>query len=412
MKPVSFLERARARFLPAPEHDRLPAPLSSRRLRDFLVPVLMVPLSLAAGAALRLLGRRGPIRPEEVASIAFVRVDHLGDVIQATPLMRALKAWNPKASLTVFARPAWAETLLRLAYVDEVEFADVPWIGPGSRPGENVRACLDLARHMRSRAFDLAIDLRYHNRLDSLLISLSGARFRLGFDVAGFGFGLTHRAPVPRAGHEAERGARAFARFGIPVANMKTDFPLDRPETHAAIALTAPRGRRGRGGPLVAVHVGAGNPVKRWMPERFGWVARELARNPGARIAVLAGRGEEEAGEPLVRSVPKGSLIDLRGKLDLKGMAGVLAQAMLFIGNDAGPGHVAAAIGTPSVIIFSGTNTAAQWAPLGGKVSVIEKALPCKPCGRTQCPFDQACLRAVGVDEVLAVARDALASGA
>jgi ADP-heptose:LPS heptosyltransferase len=324
----------------------------------------------------------------------------LGDLVQAIPLLRAIKQWNPAAHLTVFARPACSELLLRLPYVSEVELAEVPWIRPDSGSLRNLFSCLELARYLRGRSYDLAIDLRYHNRLDSLLLSLSGARFRLGFDAGGLGFWLTHRAPWPRSGHETERGAQALACFGISVEDTIPSVPVTDAELQRAALWLAPR-PGGRGGPIVTIHVGAGNAVKRWMPERFAWVARGLIRRANARIAVLAGPGEELQGDPLVESVPARAIVDLRGKLNLGEMAAVMKLSALFIGNDSGPAHMSAASGSPSLVIFSGTNTAEQWAPRGAFVHVIEKWVPCKPCGRTDCPYEQACLRKVTADEVL-----------
>jgi ADP-heptose:LPS heptosyltransferase len=150
--------------------------------------------------------------------------------------------------------------------------------------------------------------------------------------------------------------------------------------------------------------VGAGNAIKRWMPDRFAWVGRELARRSRLPVAVLSGPGEEALGEPLVRALPKAACLDLRGRLGLFELGAILKRARFFLGNDGGAGHIAAAVGTPSVIVFSGTNEASEWMPVGSRVRVLERRVPCKPCASTTCPFDQACLRKVTVDEVLRAA--------
>ncbi len=404
MKPIGGWERLAALVLPAPPHERLPRPRPQpRRLANLTLTVAAAPVSAAGRLWLKLSGRTRSLDPAGLKSIAFLKLDHLGDVVQATPLLRALKAWAPAARLTVYTRPANVEALLRLSYVDEVEGVDVPWIRPETSWGENLKACLALAANVRQRAFDLAVDLRYHNRMDSLLLSLCGARARLGFDAGGCGFWLTHRAPWPREGHEVERGAAALRWFGIPVSDLTPEFPLSLP--------SSPSGERGKGRIWVApgkkfvvVHTGAGNAIKRWMPERFAWVGRELARRARVTVAVLSGPGEEAGGEPLARALPAVSLLDLRGRLKLPEMAALIKRAALFIGNDGGAAHVAAAVGAPTLIVFSGTNLAAQWAPRGRHVRVIEQWVPCKPCHSTTCPFEQACLREVTVDQVLAAA--------
>src|SRR5678809_408733 len=94
-------------------------------------------------------------------------------------------------------------------------------------------------------------------------------------------------------------------RFGIPVADLAPDYPLTRDELAAAARLV------GRAQPYVALHVGAGNVIKRWMPERWAWVVRELARRTRLRVAVLSGPGEEAAlGEPVVKALPRAACLD------------------------------------------------------------------------------------------------------
>ncbi len=396
---IGVLERMFAPFHPLPVHERRPARRRpARRLSKLAFHVLLAPLSLAGRIWFLLTGRSRPLEPSAVRTMAFVKLDHLGDALMAIPLMRALKEWSPSARLVVYTGSLNAGVVSRLPFVDEVVETEVPWVKPDSTQAENLGACFSLADRIRSRNFDLVVDLRYHNRLDSLLLSLCGARWRLGHDAGGFGFGVTHRAPVPRKGHEMERGARALARFGIPVRDMRQDFPLLPGEELTADIVLSGSGR------VVAFHPGAGNPVKRWMPGRFAWVARELARRARVKIAVLAGPGEEELAEPIAEAVPPGSLLDLRGKLSVTEMAAVMKRTLLVVGNDGGPAHVAAAVGAPVLVVFSGTSVAAEWAPRGRHVRVIEKWIACKPCHSADCPFSQDCLRAVKVNEVVRTA--------
>ena len=397
MRAVSRGERLAALVLRPPEADPVPAPRPSRRaFAKAALGALMVPVSAVSRCFLRLAGRGIPPDPTLMRSVAFVKLDHLGDLVMATPLIGAVKKWAPQARLTLLTRPANTVLAERLWYVDEVAEADVPWIRPEPGWRENLGACLRLAREIKEGGYDLVIDLRYHNRLDSLLLSLCGAPARLGFDAGGFGFGITHCVRWPGEGHEVDRGIRALEEFGIPVRDRRPEFPLAAGELK--------KGKRMAGRNLVAIHPGAGNAVKRWMPERFAWVARELVRRTGARVAVLGGPGEDGLGEPIVRALPRAKVLDLRGRLRLPEMAALLANCSLFIGNDGGAGHVAAAAGAPALIVFSGTSIAAEWAPRGANVRVIEKTVPCKPCHRGDCPYNQACLRAAGVQEVLAAA--------
>lgn len=373
---------------------------SAFRLQFYIQAMLLFPLSLFCRILFLVSGRSRQLKPEGIRRIVLIKLDHIGDAVMSSPILNALKEWAPTAEITVVARAQSAEYFNLLPAVSRVVVADVPWIKPYSSPVANIRACWKLSRQIRAGHYDLAVDLRYHNRLDSLLLSLCGARFRLGFNVGNMGFGLTHRVGMPRKGHEVVRMAQALESAGIRVKSLDPVFPVS-----AAVARTVSRKLgSAQGKKLVAFHPGAGNAIKRWMPERFGWVAGELARKSGVRIVLLGGPGEIELGKSVAAAVPAKSLIDLRGKLNLAQMAGVLAQCDLFVGNDGGPAHVAGAVGTPSLIVFSGTSRSVDWAPRGKRIRIIEKMVPCKPCYSTSCLYNQACLRAVGVGEVAELA--------
>ena len=398
---MGSLERLLAPLRNKAIHEMIPAKRKSTfNFQLVIQSMLLFPLSLICRILFLVSGRSRPLKPECIRRIVLIKLDHIGDAVMSSPILNALKEWAPKAEITVVARAQSAEYFNLLPAVSRAVVADVPWIKPISSPIANIRACWKLARRIRVGHYDLAVDLRYHNRLDSLLLSLCGARFRLGFNVGNLGFGLTHRVGMPRKGHEIVRMAKALEYAGIPVKSLDTIFPVS-----AAVARTVFRkSGSARGKKIVAFHPGAGNAIKRWMPERFGWVAGELARKSGVRIVLLGGPGEKDLGKCIAAAVPAKSLIDLRGKLNLAQMAGVLAKCDLFIGNDGGPAHVAGAVGTPSLIVFSGTSRAIDWAPRGKLIRIIEKMVPCKHCYSTSCPYSQACLRAVGVGEVAELA--------
>jgi len=401
LHPADAVERLLAPLRSQPVYGAVPAKRKqSSRLSALLQSLILLPFSLAGRLIFLFNGRSARLKSANVKRIVFVKLDHIGDAVMASPILRALHEWAPSAEITVVARPQSAEYFRLLPGVSRVAVADVPWIRPNSPSFTNLRACLALARKIRAGRYDLAVDLRYHNRLDSLALSLCGARWRLGFNTGNMGFGLTHRAGRPRKGHEIVRMARALAGAGIPVKSLDTMFPIS-PALARAVSrkLGAIRGKK-----LVAFHPGAGNAIKRWMPERFAEVARELVRRSAIRLVLLGGPGESALGEGIARAAGRRALIDLRGKLSLARMAGVLERCNLFIGNDGGPAHVAGAVGTPSLVVFSGTSIAADWAPRGKRVRIIEKTVPCKPCYSTTCPFGQACLRAVSVDEVAGLA--------
>jgi ADP-heptose:LPS heptosyltransferase len=155
--------------------------------------------------------------------------------------------------------------------------------------------------------------------------------------------------------------------------------------------------------PFVAVHPGAALPSKTWPAGRFRDVAWTLAAD-GLQVALVA-----PPGKPGVDFPPAPGLHALP-PLSLPGLLALLARARLFVGNDSGPAHMAAAIGVPAVAVF-GSQDPRVWRPWGPANRALWKGLPCSPCRGFVCrnPHRFECLDAIGVSEVVGAVRDILA---
>jgi ADP-heptose:LPS heptosyltransferase len=117
---------------------------------------------------------------------------------------------------------------------------------------------------------------------------------------------------------------------------------------------------------------------------------------------VLIGSQEEKAlvAEVLREAGPVGA-IDLSGRLPIRQLMALLSRAELMVGNDSGPAHIAAALGTRTVALFSGTNDAAEWSPVGLRTRVVRKDVPCSPCGLKVCTeFAHECMESLTLEEV------------
>jgi heptosyltransferase-2 len=166
------------------------------------------------------------------------------------------------------------------------------------------------------------------------------------------------------------------------------------------------------GGPFVAVAPGAAREsAKRWPAAHFGALCRQLTRELGLPCALLGSVGERALGAAIRKHAGPGSaLVDLTGRTDLAGLIGVLAAASLFVGNDSGPAHLAAALGRPGVALF-GSTSEGHSGPVGPRMRTLHRHLPCSPCFEEHCPLGHLdCLRGLSVDAVVAAARQALAS--
>ena len=152
---------------------------------------------------------------------------------------------------------------------------------------------------------------------------------------------------------------------------------------------------------VVAVHPGSGSQAKNWSAQRFAAVARHLQEDQGARVLLVSGPADNRPVAAVQAAVRNGQCI-LLDSLPLECLAAILARCKLYVGNDSGVSHLAAAVGTPTVVIFGPTDPAV-WTPRGAAVQVLQAKVPCAPCSdakRRQCP-EQVCLQGLSVDTVL-----------
>ena len=275
--------------------------------------------------------------------LLFVTATRIGDAVLSTGLLSYLLDRYPGARLTIAVGPAAAPLfeavpgLERIAVIEKRRWS-LHW----------APLYVGVAR----RRWDVVVDLR-----GSLLAWFLRAGER----------------KVMAKGDPQEHRVRQLARL----------FDLDPPPSprlwtawrheHAASALIAP------GGPVLAIGPAANWRGKQWRGERFAELARRLTAAdgllPGARVAVLAAGHERRQAEPLLDAIPRHRQIDLVGGVDLLTAAAVLRRCALFIGNDTGLMHIAAAVGIRTLGLF-GPSPASQYAPWGPRASLVRSTEP------------------------------------
>jgi ADP-heptose:LPS heptosyltransferase len=209
--------------------------------------------------------------------------------------------------------------------------------------------------------------------------------------------GAIHQQPFTLTPHSHTRSAH--------VARQRAALPRHGPRPRHS-AQTDPdalhAGRFGAPDPLLAVHLGAGTAAKRWpLPHWRTLIERFL--HDGWRVIIVG--GPDEAGLRLGLA-PHPRLRDWTGLLTLTQTTALLERADLFLGADSGPAHLAASAGTPSIILFSGTNDVRQWRPWSRRALVLRHKVPCSPCHRKSCPLaGHPCLGGLSPDRVYRAAR-------
>jgi ADP-heptose:LPS heptosyltransferase len=339
--------------------------------------------------------------------IAVFRALQLGDMLCVVPALRALRRAAPQAWITLVGLPWAREFAHRFRhYVDDfMAFPGFPGM-PEIKP--DLPALSRFLTDARYRRFDLAIQLHGNGSLSNSVVGLLGARRQAGFYMAG---GWCPDAAICPVWGEPEHEVTRFLRLmqwlgcgdggGDGDAETALEFPFEPPD-HAALDALAAREPLPPPGRYACIHAGARLRSRRWPAARFGQVADGLAAR-GWQI-VLTGGPDERAIAAEVRRHMAAPALDLSGRTTLGALALLVSRSALLVSNDTALSHIAAATGTPSVIVCSGADPE-RWAPLDrARHRVFAAPAACRPCGFETCPIGHPCALDVSAEQVLEAA--------
>lgn len=322
-------------------------------------------VGVAANALDRVMRPKRAIRrPDDsrIKRILVIKPCCLGDLLMATPAIRALNLRFPEADIDVLTND-W--TAPALAYNPRV--AEVLAYPARTTPTQ----LLATSGWLKKRQYDLGIGLDRSPTV-SLLLRLAKIPVRAGIDNNGRGIGLTHRIVPRQFEHESELYLRIVESIGVRRNGLEPEFsPPTALDAQATALLPSDPGRFVVIHPGGAINPGATMLSKRWPPDRFGALASRLKHELGVEV-VLVGAEQDRDAIIDVKADAGTRLIDLSEQVDFPTLAAIIARARLFIGNDSGAGHLAAAVGTPQVSIF-GPTSPLRYRPLG------KRAVVCAP---------------------------------
>jgi predicted lipopolysaccharide heptosyltransferase III len=354
--------------------------------------------------------------------ILIVRLRLIGDVVFTTPVVEALRRRFPDARLVYLVEAPAAPVVAGNPRLSEVI------VVPRRRGWRRVADDLRLARQLRARRFDVALDLHGGPRA-AWLTWASRARVRVGYDVPGRTWMYTAIAPRSRVlqpRHSVENQWDVLTTFDAAFASGP-DRAADR-VTMPVDADTAARARarwRAAGiapdAQVVVLHVSAGNPFRRWPEPSFAALASALvAASPRRWIVITSGPSDHDAAARVAAAAraaagESGARIINDKALSLDELRAVLDDAALFIGGDSGPLHIASTSDVPIVGLYGPTlpERSAPWRPAAiPTVSIDAGALPCRPCDQRVCvTHDYRCLAQITADVVRDAAERLLEAG-
>lgn len=299
----------------------------------------------------------------------------IGDVVLTTPIIRSVRNAYPGAYIAYMGEKNAVSLLEHNPSLDEIIAFDF------SRPVILEQPSVVL--QLRRRKFDLAVDL-FSNPRSALLTYLSGAKTRVGAERKGRGNLYTIRVKDDGKPKTAIEFHNQFVRaIGIEPTSKRTEiFLTDDERREARIYLQWLDNQDhplDMTKPIVGIHPGATWPAKKWLPERFAELADMLVAKLGVQVILFAGPNDGES----VNAVLKHSFSNIKTltSLPLRQLAAIIAYCSLFIANDAGPMHIAVAVGTPTIGLF-GSSEENIWFPYAGSDGhvALRKDVICHPC--------------------------------
>lgn len=335
-------------------------------------------------------------KERNIRKVLVVAPNWIGDAVLALPAIASLRNALPSASVTI----------LGLAHICEL-FKDSPYAD--DRIVYSVSS-ISTARDIRKHAFDLAVLLPNSFRT-AMIVQLARIPYRCGYSRDGRGVLLNIAIKV-----DARVKGLTQTEYYMNIVNhifhgqgTPKQFRADREREwlhlskeelqHAKEILrnhNIPDGTL-----IIGINPGAAyGSAKRWYPERFALVSRDLANKYGARTIIFGSPQERDIAEE-IETLAGAPAINLAGKTTIRELMSLIKQCHVFITNDSGPMHMASALDVPVVAIFGSTDPG-KTGPMGGRKVVIKKNADCSPCFKRKCPTDLKCMDMITVEDVMA----------
>ncbi|MCB2191087.1 MAG: lipopolysaccharide heptosyltransferase II [Deltaproteobacteria bacterium] len=347
------------------------------------------------------------LEPSASQRILVRATNWVGDAVMTLPALAALHQACPQAEIEVLAKPWAAAVYGAQPGVSRVLAYD--------KAGEHAGAVglLALARQLKARRYDWAVLMQ--NAFEAAFIAwLARIPTRLGYSRDGRGLLLTHRArlhPELRQVHETSYYLAILHQAGLlpadpPKEGVWPELILSKDDQAWAATYLEDVGLKDA--QVLGLAPGAAfGPAKQWPAERFAQTARQLADRFDA-VLLFGSAGEAAACEAVVQGLNGMAVRNLAGATDLGQALALVERTDLFITNDSGLMHAAAALKRPTVAVFGSTNPVTT-RPLGPHTTLVREPVDCSPCLKPRCPNgDLKCFTAISPQQVSQAARELL----
>ena len=330
-----------------------------------------------------------PIEWNDVKRVLIVKLRSIGDTVLATPSLIALRKFAPHVEIEILLEDWVAPLLVGFECVDRV-------IPVGSGTAARIRTAWELNRRNYDAVFNL-----HGGTTATFFTAATRARHRIGFAKYQYGFLYTDLLSSAsdfwgkEFTHSAEQQLALLGHTGVPVH--------DRPGTHLSVTAEAKASIDAQladtQGEIALLHPATAFATKQWAATKYARVAEHLA-SQGFTVATVASAGEKGVLDEVMRE--SRAPIKAFWSLALPEITALAARSAIFVGNDSGIAHIAAAVGTPTVVIFGSSNRR-HWHPwTQAPNEMVFNEMPCQPCSGYRCQVfgEPKCILEIDAEQV------------
>lgn len=308
----------------------------------------------------------------------------IGDLVMATPVLRALKEGFPEVEITAMCLTSQAELFLQDPHVDKI------WgIEKGGKK---------IPEKIKEERYEVGI-LLTNSFSSAWLLWRGGVPIRIGYSREGRRIFLTH--PVRKKEediHQVDQYKRLLEPLGVSGEKIEPKLYVKEEEREVVVKLLQKEGYE-KGQQLIGINpLAAYGPAKCWPEERYHQLLKKLQKHAEFFVVVLGEASSYDKVASIIGEESKNRK-NFAGKTSLRELAVLMQEMDLLITNDSGPMHIAAALDTPLLALFGSTDEK-RTGPYGKEGSVLKKKVSCSPCFQRVCPIDFRCMKGISVEAV------------
>ena len=349
--------------------------------------------------------------------ILVYRIGQIGDTVVALPAMWAIRRHFPDAFLALMNEQNLSKGCLQSLVVLPGKGLFDQYISyTACKEGASFWNLVKIIPEIRRGQYDTLVYLAPRARSnwqvwrDLIFFRAGGIRKFIGWRGTKSLKKLMAKKPLPCLDREADHLLSRLDRSGIPVpppGQGCMDLLLSEAEIQEAMNWLRCKKILNKQQMLIGMGVGSKMPAKVWPKDRYAALGRHIIEELGGVPIIFGGPEDREQGDSLIREWQTGA--NAAGELTVRQAAAALSFCRLYVGNDTGTMHLAAAVGTQCVAMFSARYFPGCWYPYGSNHIVLRAKVPCEGCLAEKCQeFDTVCLKSISVEDVAGACRQAL----